>query len=46
MESEKIPMRRLGTTDDIYNLISFLTSDQSSYINGATIDINGADLLL
>jgi len=46
MESEKIPMRRLGTTDDIYNLISFLASDQSSYINGATIDINGADLLL
>jgi len=45
-ELEKIPMRRFGTSDEIYNLISFLASDQSSYINGATIDINGADLLI
>lgn len=48
MESErqKIPLRRLGTAEDEANLVAFLCSDESAYIAGATIDINGADLLL
>jgi NAD(P)-dependent dehydrogenase (short-subunit alcohol dehydrogenase family) len=48
MESErqKIPQRRLGTPQDQASLVAFLCSDESSYIAGATIDINGADLLL
>jgi 3-oxoacyl-[acyl-carrier protein] reductase len=48
MESErqKIPLRRLGTPQDQASLVAFLCSDESSYIAGATIDINGADLLL
>jgi 3-oxoacyl-[acyl-carrier protein] reductase len=45
-ERQKIPLRRLGTPQDQANLVAFLCSDESSYIAGATIDINGADLLL
>lgn len=36
-----IPVRRLGTEEDMSNLMCFLSSDESSYINGETINING-----
>lgn len=45
-EKRAIPLRRLGAPQDQANLVAFLCSDESSYIAGATIDINGADLLL
>jgi len=41
-----IPMGRLGTPDEVAKLVLFLVSDDSSYINGATIDIGGASLLI
>ena len=41
-----IPMGRLGTPDEVANLVLFLVSEDSSYINGATIDIGGASLLI
>ena len=37
----KIPSARLGEPDDIANSVLFLISDQSSYINGETIHVNG-----
>ena len=37
----KIPSARLGDPDDIANAVLFLASDQSNYINGETIHING-----
>ena len=37
----KIPSARLGEPDDIANAVSFLCSDQSSYINGETLHVNG-----
>lgn len=36
-----IPLGRLGTPQDVANLISFLVSDRSSYITGETINITG-----
>jgi 3-oxoacyl-[acyl-carrier protein] reductase len=45
-QEQKIPMGRLGTTQDTANLVAFLCSEEASYINGATVDLNGADLLL
>ena len=37
----KIPSARLGEPDDIANVVLFLASDQSDYINGETIHVNG-----
>lgn len=39
--AEKIPVRRLGTEQDISWLLCFLASDQAGYINGETVNING-----
>ena len=36
-----IPMHRLGTTDEVADLIWFLCSPQAAYITGAEIPING-----
>lgn len=40
--AEKIPMGRLGTAEDVANSILFLASDESSYITGSEIVIDGA----
>jgi len=37
----KIPSSRLGEPDDIANAVLFLSSDQSNYINGETLHVNG-----
>ena len=37
----KIPSGRLGEPEDIANTVIFLASDQSNYINGETIHVNG-----
>ena len=37
----KRPSARLGEPDDIANAVLFLSSDQSDYINGETIHVNG-----
>ena len=45
-EEAKIPLGRLGTPQDEADLVAFLVSDEASYITGATIDINGGDLMI
>jgi NAD(P)-dependent dehydrogenase (short-subunit alcohol dehydrogenase family) len=36
-----IPMRRLGTPEEVAKAIYFLCTEQSSYVNGAELHING-----
>jgi len=44
---EKItPLKRMGTAQDIANVVDFLTSDKSSYITGTTIPLDGGLRLL
>jgi 3-oxoacyl-[acyl-carrier protein] reductase len=38
----QIPMGRLGTTDEIANVVIFLSSEQASYVSGATVPVDGA----
>lgn len=39
-----IPMRRLGKTEEVAYLVSFLCSNRADYISGQVIGINGAAL--
>jgi hypothetical protein len=36
-----LPMRRLGTAEEIANVIVFLLSDEASYVSGAIIPVDG-----
>ena len=38
---ERIPMRRLGSPDEVAAAVYYLCSDQASYITGAEIPVNG-----
>ncbi len=38
---EQIPLRRLGEPEEVAKAIYFLCSEQSSYVNGAELHING-----
>jgi 3-oxoacyl-[acyl-carrier protein] reductase len=37
----RIPVGRIGTSSDIAATVAFLASDESGFITGATIDVNG-----
>jgi len=38
---ELIPMKRMGTPEDVAQAVKFLLSDQASYITGQVIHVNG-----
>lgn len=40
--SAKTPMKRLGTVEEVAAVYLFLASDEASYVNGATISVDGA----
>jgi 3-oxoacyl-[acyl-carrier protein] reductase len=41
--AEQIPVRRVGRPEDIAAAVAFLAADESSFISGQTIQINGGD---
>lgn len=44
--TDRIPISRLGTSKDVANGVLFLSSDDSSYITGQTLHINGGLLMV
>ncbi|MHA2371128.1 MAG: SDR family NAD(P)-dependent oxidoreductase [Candidatus Hodarchaeales archaeon] len=42
---QSFPIARLGTPDEVADLVLFLASDRSAYITGASLNISGGDLL-
>ncbi len=42
----QIPAGRLGTPEDVADLVVWLASDKSSFVNGATFDINGGQYMV
>lgn len=39
--NKRIPVGRMGTTDDVANAVKFLAADEQSYITGAVIPVDG-----
>jgi NAD(P)-dependent dehydrogenase (short-subunit alcohol dehydrogenase family) len=44
--ARSFPIPRLGTAAEVADLICFLASEQAGYITGASLDINGGDLMI
>ena len=42
---EQIPLRKFGTTEDVANVVKFLASEDSSYITGQVINVDGGMLM-
>ena len=38
---KQIPLNKLGTTDDVANLVMFLASDEAEYITGQVFNVDG-----
>ena len=45
MLSDMVPLKRMGRVEEIADLIFFLVSDQSDYITGQDININGGNFM-
>jgi meso-butanediol dehydrogenase / (S,S)-butanediol dehydrogenase / diacetyl reductase len=39
--ASNVPMRRLGTGDEVCDMVAFLASDHSTYLSGAVIPLDG-----
>ena len=37
----RIPLHRIGTVEEVSNVVTFLSSERSSYMTGATVDVSG-----
>ena len=37
----QVPLKRLGSTEDVASLVSFLASDKAGYITGQVIQVDG-----
>ena len=44
--ANSFPIKRLGKPVEVADLVSFLVSDKAAYITGASLDINGGDLMI
>lgn len=42
---KQIPLRRVGTSDDVAAAVAFLASDDASYITGHVLSVNGGMLM-
>jgi NAD(P)-dependent dehydrogenase (short-subunit alcohol dehydrogenase family) len=43
---DSFPARRIGRPEEIGDLVVFLCSEEAAYITGASLDINGGDLMI
>jgi NAD(P)-dependent dehydrogenase (short-subunit alcohol dehydrogenase family) len=44
--ASSFPIPRLGQPDEVADLVAFLATDRAAYITGASLDINGGDLMI
>jgi len=42
---DMVPMKRLGTPEDVADVVGFLASEDSRYVTGMIVDINGGTVM-
>ncbi len=43
--TERVPMKHMGTPEDVANTVAFLASDAGRFITGQKISVNGGNTL-
>ena len=43
--AKSIPLKRMGKTEDVANVVKFLVSEESSYITGQVINVDGGMIM-
>lgn len=43
--AKNIPLKRMGTPKDVANMVKFLVSEDSSYVTGQLIHVDGGMLM-
>ncbi len=43
--AKSIPLKRMGTSQDVANVVKFLASEDSSYITGQVLSVDGGMLM-
>jgi 3-oxoacyl-[acyl-carrier protein] reductase len=38
---ENTPLKRIGRSEEVANVIAFLVSDEASFVTGATLEVSG-----
>ena len=44
--AESFPVSRLGRPDEVAEVVAFLASEAAAYVTGASVDVNGGDLMI
>ena len=39
--TEQVPLRRAARAEEVAAVVTFLSSEAASYVNGAVVDVNG-----
>ncbi|MNF91044.1 3-oxoacyl-[acyl-carrier-protein] reductase FabG [compost metagenome] len=45
-EAARYPLQRLGSAEEIANVVAFLASDQSSFMTGQILGVNGGGAMV
>jgi 3-oxoacyl-[acyl-carrier protein] reductase len=43
---EQVPLKRMATTDEVAQVVAFLCMEASSFMTGATVDVNGGAVMV